>query len=129
MRSGIFPLPLMRVIYIALGARLGDNTYSSGIILDPPYIEIGENTIIGQYALLIPHVMEGKRLAHYCIKIGNNVTVGAHSVVMAGVTIDDNSIIGVGAVVPKGTHIGAGEVWGGVPAKKIKDIEPPCAEL
>jgi acetyltransferase-like isoleucine patch superfamily enzyme len=124
MRSGFLPLPLMRLIYIALGARLGDNTYSSGIILDPPFIEIGENTIIGQYALLIPHVIEGERLAHYGIKIGNNVTVGAHAVVMAGVTIEDNSIVGTGAIVPKGTHIGTGEIWGGVPAKKIKNVEP-----
>jgi serine acetyltransferase len=129
MRSGFLPLPVMRLIYIALGARLGANTYSSGIILDPPFIEIGENTIIGQYALLIPHVMEGERLAHYAIKIGNNVTVGAHAVVMAGVTIDDKSIVGTGAVVPKDTHIGTGEVWGGVPARKIKDVEPPRAEL
>jgi acetyltransferase-like isoleucine patch superfamily enzyme len=123
--SGLLPLPVMRLVYIALGACLGNNTYSSGIILDPPLTRIGANTIIGQYALLIAHVIEGKRLAHYRIKIGNNVTVGAHAVIMAGVTIEDNAVVGVGAVVPKGTYIGAGEVWGGVPAKKIKDIEKP----
>ena len=122
MRSGFIPLPIMRIVYILLGARLGTNTYSSGIILDPPFVEVGANTLIGQFSLLIPHVIEGNRLAHYHIKIGNNVTIGAHAVVMAGVTIEDNAILGVGAVVPKGTYIAAGEVWGGVPAKKIKDI-------
>lgn len=123
MRSGFLPLPIMRVIYILLGTRLGNNTYSSGIILDPPFVEVGANTLIGQYSLLIPHVIEGKRLAHYRINIGDNVTIGAHAVVMSGVTIENNAIVGVGAVVSKGTHIRAGEVWGGVPAKKIKDIE------
>ena len=123
MRSGFLPLPLMRLIYIALGARLGKNTYSSGIILDPPFVEVGANTLIGQYALFIPHVIEGKRLAHYRIKIGNNVTIGAHAVVMSGVTIGDNAIVGVGAVVPKGITIGSYEVWGGIPAKKIKNVE------
>lgn len=123
MRSGFIPMPLMRLVYIALGARLGKNTYCAGIMLDPPFIKIGANSAIGQYALLIPHVIEGKRLAHYFIKIGNNVTIGAHAVILSGVTIEDNAIVGVGAVVPKGTYIGAGEVWGGVPAKKIKDIE------
>jgi acetyltransferase-like isoleucine patch superfamily enzyme len=123
MRSGFIPMPLLRLIYIALGTRLGKNTYCAGIMLDPPFIEIGANSAVGQYALLIPHVIEGKRLAHYRIKIGNNVTIGAHAVVMSGVTIGDNAIVGVGAVVPKGTHIGTGEIWGGVPAKKIKDIE------
>jgi acetyltransferase-like isoleucine patch superfamily enzyme len=119
--SGLLPLPLMRLVYIALGARLGNNTYTSGFLLDPPLTRIGANTIIGQHALLIAHVIEGKRLAQHRIIIGNNVTVGAHAVIMAGVTIEDNAIIGVGAVVPKGSHVSAGEVWGGVPAKKLKD--------
>lgn len=123
MRSGFFPLPLTRLIYIALGARLGDNTYCSGIMLDPPLIEIGANTLIGQYALLIPHIIEGKRLSHYRISVGNNVTIGAHAVVMSAVTIGDNAIVATGAIVTKGTHIGPGEIWGGVPAKKIKDVE------
>ena len=124
MRSGFIPMPLMRLIYIALGTRLGKNTYCAGIMLDPPFIEIGANSAVGQYALLIPHVIEGgRRLAHYRIKIGDNVTIGAHAVVMAGVTIGDNAIVGVGAIVPKGCQIGSGEIWGGVPAKKIKDIE------
>lgn len=120
MRSGFFPVPMMRLVYLALGAKLGDNTYSSGIILDPIFVEAGSNTIIGQFALLIPHVIEGTKLAHYPIKLGNNVTIGAHSVVMSNVTIEDHAIVSVGAVVTKNTHIGKGEIWGGVPAKRLR---------
>ena len=119
LRSGAMPVPIMRVIYQVLGARLGANTYSSGIILDPPMVEIGSDSIVGQFALLVPHVIEGHKLAHYKIRIGNHVTVGAHSVVLSGVTIENNAIVATGAVVSKGTHIGAGEVWGGVPAKRL----------
>ena len=50
MRSGFVPVPLMRLLYQALGARLGANTYSSGIILDPGFVEIGSNCIVGQFA-------------------------------------------------------------------------------
>jgi acetyltransferase-like isoleucine patch superfamily enzyme len=120
MRSGAMPVPLMRLFYLALGARLGDNTYSSGIILDPPMIRIGANSIVGQYALLVPHVIEGRKLAHYPIEIGDNVTVGAHAVVLSDVTIGNDAIVATGAIVSKGTRIGAGEVWGGVPARRIK---------
>lgn len=120
MRGGFIPVPLMRLIYCALGARLGENTYSSGIILDPPLVEIGANTIVGQYALLVPHVIEGERLAHYRIRIGNNVTIGAHAVVLSGVTIGDNAIVATGAIVSKNSRIGANEVWGGVPAKRLR---------
>lgn len=120
MRSGFPPAPLMRIFYVALGARLGENTYSQGIIHDPPFIDVGANSVIGQYALLIPHVIEGTTLAHYPIRIGNNVTVGAHAVVLSDVTIGDGAIVATGAIVPKGTRIGAGEVWGGVPARLLK---------
>ncbi len=120
MRSGIAPAPFMRAFYLALGTRLGENTYSQGIIHDPPFIEIGANSVVGQSALLIPHVIEGDKLAHYPIRIGNNVTIGANAAVLSDVVIGDNAIVATGAVVPKGTRIGPGETWGGVPAKRIR---------
>ena len=120
MRSGAVPVPLMRLIYLALGAKLGANTYSSGIILDPPFVEIGHDSIVGQFALIVPHVIEGTDLAHYPVRIGNNVTIGAHSCVLSGVTIGDDAIVATGAVVAKHTQIGMGEVWGGVPARLLQ---------
>ncbi len=122
MRSGFVPAPLMRGFYLALGTRLGTNTYSQGIIHDPPFVEIGANSVVGQYALLVPHVIEGSRLAHYPIRIGDNVTVGAHAVVLSDVIIGDNAIVATGAIVTKGTRIGAGEVWGGVPARHLGTV-------
>ena len=123
MRSGFVPAPLMRVFYLALGAKLGPNTYSQGIIHDPPFVEIGANSVVGQSALIVPHVIEGSRLAHYPIRIGDNVTIGASAVVLSGVTVGDGAIVSTGAVVPKGTVIGPGEVWGGVPARRIRGAE------
>lgn len=130
LRSGFVPVPIMRLVYLGLGAKLGDNTYSSGIILDPQFVEIGSNSIVGQYALLVPHVIEGNKLAHYPIKMGNNVTIGAGATVLSGVTIGDGAIVSTGAVVTKGTQIGQGEIWGGIPAKLIgtrvtPDQQPP----
>lgn len=119
MRSGFVPVPLMRLLFQALGAKLGANTYSSGIILDPIFVEVGDNTLIGQYALIVPHVIEGERLAHYPVRIGNNVTIGAGATVLSGVSVGDNAIVSTGAVVKKGTRIGPGEIWGGIPARLI----------
>ena len=123
MRSGFVPVPVMRLFYQALGARLGPNTYSSGIILDPKFVEIGSNCIVGQFALIVPHVIEGSRLAHYPIRIGDNVTIGAHAVVLSDVTIGNDAIVATGAVVRKGTRIADGEVWGGVPARALESPE------
>ena len=129
MRSGSVPVPLMRLFYQALGARLGPNTYSSGIIFDPHFVEIGANCIVGQDAVLVPHVIEGNRLAHYPITIGDNVTIGAHAVVLAGVTIGSNVIVATGAIVSKGSNIPAGETWGGVPARRLKPRAGTVAPL
>ena len=55
------------------------------------------------------------------IIVGDNVHIGMDSIIMPGVKIGNNVIVGCGAVV---THdIPDGEVWGGVPARKIKTIE------
>ncbi|NMF90773.1 DapH/DapD/GlmU-related protein [Aromatoleum petrolei] len=119
-RNHVLPVPLMRVIYLALGARLGKDTYSAGVILDPILTDVGSNTIIGHDAVLFSHAMEGERLSHARIRIGSRVTVGAKSIVMSGVTIEDGAIIAAGSVVTKGTRVRAGEVWGGNPARRLR---------
>jgi acetyltransferase-like isoleucine patch superfamily enzyme len=51
------------------------------------------------------------------IKIGNDVWIGCNVTVLKGVEIGDGAIVAAGAVVTK--TILPGEIWGGVPAKKI----------
>lgn len=120
MRSGIAPVPLMRLFYQALGARLGANSYSAGILYDPLFITLGSNSLIGQNALLIPHAVEGEDLAHQPIRLGNNVTIGAHAIVFGGVEIGDGAIVAAGSVIRKDERIGPGEVWGGIPGRRLR---------
>lgn len=56
-----------------------------------------------------------------CIEIKDNVFIGAKSVIMPGVSIGSNVIIAAGAVVTK--DVPDGEIWGGVPARKISTWE------
>ena len=55
------------------------------------------------------------------ITIGNNVFIGLRSIIMPGVTVGDNVVIGAGSLVTK--SIPEGEVWAGVPAKKICTLD------
>lgn len=119
-RAKLVPIPFTRLIYRALGARLGQNTFSGGTILDPPLTVVGRDTIIGEDALLYSHAIEGSGLSHAAIRIGDRVTLGAKCIVMSGVTIGDDAIVAAGSVVLKHTKIGHGEVWAGVPAKRVR---------
>ncbi|ARO86993.1 transferase [Nitrosospira lacus] len=119
-RTHFLPAPLMRLVYQALGARMGANTYSVGALLDPPLTELGANCIIGHDAVLFCHAIEGRHFSLARIRAGNNVTIGATAVIMPGVNIGDGAIVSAGAVVLKNTRIGPNEVWGGVPAKRLR---------
>jgi acetyltransferase-like isoleucine patch superfamily enzyme len=59
------------------------------------------------------------------VTIGDDVWVGALSVLVPGVEIGDGALIAAGSVVTG--KVGAGEIWGGVPARKIKDV-PAAAD-
>ena len=123
-RMSFIPAPLSRLALIALGAKVGEGSYSAGLVFDPHFVTIGKNTILGMDALLVPHVLvSGEDAANYPIRIGNNVTIGGRSVVMAGCTIDDGAVVGFCSLVTRGTHIGPNEVWAGIPAKYIKTLE------
>ena len=54
------------------------------------------------------------------VNVGKKCWIGANSVITRGITIGDNVVIAAGEVVTK--DVPSNEVWGGVPAKKIKDM-------
>jgi serine acetyltransferase len=121
-RTEFLPVPLKTLVYSMLGTKIGSNSFSPGTILDPPLTEIGDNTIIGHAATLYSHAIEGHHFSLQRIVLGNNVTVGAHAIIMSGVTVGDGAIVSAGAVVKKGTRIAPGEHWGGVPARRLGSV-------
>lgn len=89
-------------------------------------IEIGDNALIGQQVVIatLNHDLAPDKRANMIpapVKIGNNVWIGAHATILAGVTIGDNAVVAAGAVVTK--DVPANVVVGGVPAKIIKTIK------
>ena len=71
-------------------------------------IFIGDKVMIGPNVTIFTtghpvYPLYREMVAHYSlpIHIGNNVWIGANSVILAGVTIGENSVIGAGSIVTK----------------------------
>tara|TARA_R110002051_G_scaffold46323_2_gene92922 strand:- start:548 stop:1063 length:516 start_codon:yes stop_codon:yes gene_type:complete len=97
--------------------KMGDKVnVQDGAVIHCTYLKaattIGNNVSIGHNALV-----------HGCT-IHDNVLIGMGSIVMDDCVVESNSIIAAGAVLTKGTHVPAGSIFAGMPAKKIKDISP-----
>tara|TARA_B100001939_G_C16758332_1_gene537187 strand:- start:134 stop:643 length:510 start_codon:yes stop_codon:yes gene_type:complete len=69
------------------------------------YVSVGHNAII-----------------HGCT-IDDFVLIGMGSIVMDNAKISSNTIIAAGSVILENTVVESNSVYGGVPAKKIKDID------
>lgn len=105
-----------RLMGMKIGARVQINT---AVVADQNLISIGDDTVIGGDVTLVAHVAERGRLYAAPVVIGRNVTVGLMAVIFPGCVIGDGAILAAGSVLSKGTRVGAGEIWSGVPARKV----------
>lgn len=85
------------------------------------FISCGNNVTLAKDVYLLAHDASMKKTLGKTkvgrIVIGNNVFIGAKTVVLPGVEIGDNVVIGANSTVTK--SIPAGEVWAGTPARFI----------
>ena len=106
---------------------------------DVHYIRIGNNSNVQDNAVIHAtyqksptNIGNNVTIAHGAIVHGctihDNVMIGMNAVVLDNAVIESNSIVAAGSVVSKGTHIESGTVYGGIPAKKLKDISPELLE-
>lgn len=82
---------------------------------------IGDHCQIGPFCCFenVNHTDSGDQALP--IVIGEGVWIGARAVLTPGVEIGPQAVLAAGAVVAK--RVPANEVWGGVPAKKIRDTK------
>ena len=126
--------------YRSLGVKIGKGTQfviyphdddHPNFGSEPFLVEIGDDCLIsfgvtflthdGSRKICLKYIDEAKRdniITWEKIKIGNNVFVGCHSIIMPGVNIGNDVVVGAGSIVTK--DIPDGQVWAGNPAKFIK---------
>lgn len=79
-------------------------------------IEIGDNVSIGHNVCI------------HGAKVESNVLVGIGATILDHAVVGSNSIIAANSLVLTGSVIEPGSIYAGVPAKKVKDIEPHQAK-
>ena len=114
---------------ISMGMVVGsDFKRLNGVILDPSHcwlIELGNNVTLAPRVHVLCHDASTKDFLGYTkigrVTIGNNVFIGAESVVLPGVTIGSNVVIGANSTV---THdIPDNSVAVGSPARVVCSLE------
>ncbi len=83
---------------------------------NPRGVHIGDGTLIAFHAVVFAHDLS--RHFHTHTYIGRNCFIGAHAIIMPGVTVGDQSIVGAGSVVTK--DVPAGSMVGGNPARILR---------
>lgn len=125
-------------VYLERGSHLSRDLVAEEYVFVARGARIGPRTSIGRYSMLAPNVsivgadhnsdrvgvpiQFGGRPPQVSTQIGRDCWIGAGVIVLRGVAIGDGSIIGAGSVVTR--CVPRGEIWAGVPARKIRDRFP-----
>ncbi|MEU6783911.1 acyltransferase [Nonomuraea angiospora] len=126
--------------YVAAGAYLTGSLRTGRDCTMNPYtvirgtVELGDAVRIGAHTsvLAFNHTIDDPEvevhrqpLCSSGIRIGNDVWIGSHVVILDGVHVGDRAVVAAGAVVTK--DVPAGAIVGGNPAKVIKWRVPQAA--
>ena len=111
----------------------GSKISNSSLIADNGFIYIGKNVHIGSgckifstdfHSLNAYHRMQVPENPKFVsigkIKIEDHVYIGASVTILKDVNIGEFSVVGSGSIVTR--DIPSREIWGGVPARKIRDL-------
>lgn len=99
-------------------------------IVDPEYVRIGSHCVFSTCALIghdasvsvLARRFAGRKFDSVGkIDIRDNCFLGYGVIVLPGVTIGPDSIVAAGALV--NCDVPPGEVWGGIPARRLSSIE------
>lgn len=112
------------LIHAGFGARIGPGATIAGVLRDHPLLDIGARATIGQNSVVTAHAITHNDIVIKRIRIGPGAVVGINCVIMPGVELGENSVLAPGAVATVDTKIPINELWGGTPARKLKELHP-----
>ncbi len=116
------PSPICNAYYRLAGAKIGKGVQINTINLnDPSTVTIGDKVVIGGRSVINGHLVEKGQIVLARVKLEAGCLIGAGSTIQPGVRIGKGAVIATNGLVGKWKDIPDGEVWAGLPVKKIKE--------
>jgi len=104
----------------AMGMKIGRHAFiNTEYISDPRLITIGDDAALGGSVRICAHFGGGGHLTVAPVVIGVRATLGLAVTVMGDVEVGPEATVLPNSVLLPGSRVGAGETWGGVPARLI----------
>jgi len=116
--------PMCWLMGRVFGPRSKSCHISDVLFLDPYGVDVGRNVLLGYGSIIAAHIQNRGEVEIRRTVIEDDAIVGGNAVVYGGCTIKRGGIVLGGAILLPNTTVGEYEVWGGVPAKKIKTLSP-----
>lgn len=110
--------------------RFISNQNNNGVLVGGG-IFIGENTNVQDAAIItsrVGHTIigDGVTIGHlaqiHSAEIEDHCLIGMGSVIQEGCKIETEAFIAAGALLPPNTIVKSGELWAGIPARKLRDL-------
>jgi acetyltransferase-like isoleucine patch superfamily enzyme len=123
LKAGSHLCPCNAGARVSVGARTTVGFHT--LVYASESIEIGDDCMVAPFVYIVDsdHGMERSRPmnrqpnATAPVRVGSDVWIGAHAVLLKGVTVGDGAVIAAGSVVRE--DVAAWQVVGGVPARVI----------
>ena len=88
-------------------------------LIDPQYLEMGDNSLIAAGTRIHTHDIINKKLYIKKVTIGKNVIIGIFAHIQPGVEIADGSIVGIMAWLEGDQKCEPSAIWLGKPASAL----------
>ncbi len=121
--------PFWTLYLKANGAKIGKNVYvNTARLNDHNLLILKDRAVVGGDAKLIAHLAESGKIKAQHVILNERAVIGINSVIGPGVEVGAGSAVGAMSFVPKGTKIPPNQIWGGVPAKLVKEYAEEHAQ-
>jgi hypothetical protein len=119
-----FPLPWVKIFALKLcNIKVSYNTGLLDSYIDSDFVEIGENTILGEGSVIMSSMIFNDFILLKKVILKEGSTIGAFSVISPGTIVGEGAILGMGSYTQINQYLEPNFIHIGKPAKKKKKIE------